>query len=743
MQQAEHQRGCQHPLPKLGRHPCLFGGFLIKIVRMSKGAARRPVWAAFVLVVLGYAVGLWAGIATHAVDAFGVATFAFPLVGIFVLLRQPKNRIGWILMVIGLIVATGATLDAYARYGLQLRPGSVPGPAVAAALVQGLWAPAIGIPGIYLLLLFPDGRLPSPRWMIVSWLGGIGIVGTWVLFALDPGAIVAESLPKVRNPIGLEAVRPLTPLLFVFIGFIVVSIVAAAVSLVRRFRRSGGTTRLQMKWVTSAAATVAVVYTAAGVFSAIWPRDELGGDPLIVRIAQNIAVFSFLLIPIAIGFAVLKYRLYDIDVVINKTVVYGALAAFITLVYVGIVVGIGAAIGQGDRPNLGLSILATAVVAVAFQPVRERVQRFANRLVYGTRATPYEVLSHFGERMASTYGTDDLLPRMAQILGEGTGAARTEVWLKVGSELRRAASWPVHDHDAPAALPLAAGEVPVIADTDQSVPVRHQGELLGALSITKSRGEPLTPADAKLLDDLASQAGLVLRNVKLIEELRASRQRLVAAQDQERRRIERNIHDGAQQQLVALNVKLGLAKALLRKDAEKTQGMIEQLQQETGDALNTLRDLARGIYPPLLRDQGLVAALEAQVRKLSTPMTVEADGVGRLGEDIEAALYFCVLEALQNVTKYADASEVVVRLQRQDGTLLFEVRDDGRGFDAATVRRGSGLTNMADRIEALGGTMEVNSVVGRGTVLTGRLVVNNPTAGEYRGEVFGLASVTP
>src|SRR5205807_1829325 len=245
-------------------------------------------------------------------------------------------------------------------------------------------------------------------------------------------------------------------------------------------------------------------------------------------------------VPLAIGIAVLKYRLYDIDVVINKTVVFSALAAFITAVYVAIVVGIGAAIGQGtSKPNLGLSILATAVVAVAFQPVRERIQRFANHLVYGKRATPYEVLSEFASRMAGASAIEDVLPRMARVLAQATGAARADIWLKVGGELRTETSWP-SDESQPAPVPLGVHGLPPMPGADRAVPVLHQGELLGAISILKRPGESLTPTEDKLVSDLASQAGLMLRNVRLTEELlarledlRASRRRLVAAQDAE------------------------------------------------------------------------------------------------------------------------------------------------------------------------------------------------------------------
>jgi len=205
----------------------------------------------------------------------------------------------------------------------------------------------------------------------------------------------------------------------------------------------------------------------------------------------------------------------------------------------------------------------------------------------------------------------------------------------------------------------------------------------------------------------------------LIEDLRASRQRLVAAQDGERRKIERNIHDGAQQQLVALSVKLRLADALVERDVSKARETLAQLQGELHVALENLRDLARGIYPPLLADQGLAAALEAQARKSPVLVRVEPDGVGRYAPEIEATVYFCALEALQNVAKYAQASTATVRLHAGDGTLQFEVADDGLGFDPASTGYGTGLQGMADRLDAAGGSLRVTSATGAGTVITG------------------------
>jgi len=205
-----------------------------------------------------------------------------------------------------------------------------------------------------------------------------------------------------------------------------------------------------------------------------------------------------------------------------------------------------------------------------------------------------------------------------------------------------------------------------------------------------------------------------------LDELRASRRRLVEAQDEERRKIERNLHDGAQQQLVALSVQLGLLERVA-DDPELVRSMTGQIREALGDALDDLRDLARGIYPPLLADKGLAAAIEAQARKGAVPTTVTTDGIGRFPQDIEAAVYFCMLEALQNVAKYADASSATVAMRHDDGMLEFRVQDDGRGFDPANTARGSGLQGMVDRLDAIGGTITVESRPGGGTVVLGRV----------------------
>jgi signal transduction histidine kinase len=640
------------------------------------------------------------------------------VLGVLIATRQPRNPIGWLLLAIAAADAIYLPADFLAVRGLL--SGASPRGWVA-------WAAWVfnntGTLGVVLLapvvLFFPDGRLlPGPRWRWAAWVVLIGAAVTLVssMIAVSP-IQPSPRLPSVANPLAIHSLDALTngndPFnLVIFVSGLAIIVAAVVV----RFRRSRGVERRQLRWFAYVvAASLGLTVLSVPLGSA---NSELGNVVGGVAAAVGLGV----LVPATIGLAVMRYGLYDIDVFISRTIVYGSLAVFITAVYVGIAVGIGTLVGSGGKPNLGLSILATAIVAVGFQPVRERVQRVANRLVYGKRATPYEVLSQFSERVAESYASDDVLPRMARVLGDGTAAELAEVWLRSGSELRRAAAFPVVG--APPAVVELNGATPAIPGANRSVVVRHQGEVLGALTITKRRGESITPIEVKLMDDLAHQAGLVLKNVGLtadlqarLVDLRASRQRLVAAQDDERRKLERNLHDGAQQHLVAIKVKLGLVEMLATRDPEKAKATIVALKGDADEALETLRDLARGIYPPLLAEKGLPVALTAQARKATLPVTIDAEGIGRYSQDTEAALYFCILEALQNVQKYAQATDATVRLREEGDQLSVEVTDDGRGFDVGTTLRGNGLTNMEDRLDALGGTLHIQSRPGHGTTV--------------------------
>jgi signal transduction histidine kinase len=665
-------------------------------------------------------------------DAADPSSIAVPIgagiLGMLVAARRPRNPVGWLLLVIAVSASLQGVQDQYARFALLTHPG-LPG------AVWAEWFGSFATVWIYpagavmwLLVLLPDGHLPSRRWRVVLIAGGVVTAVLAITNALAPGPLSfsanGANYPDLDNPLGLGTVQSFSGFSSVVGGVIwflgLALLLTASVAPLRRMRRASGDERQQLKWI-----AYAVLLTAA----ALIPFTFLAGTVLPSWTYDIPIVVGFgLAFPAAIALSIFRYRLYDIDVVISRTLVFGSLAVFITAVYVGIAVGIGALVGGGGKPSLGLSILATAIVAVGFQPVRERVQRVANRLVYGKRATPYEVLSQFSERVAESYAADEVMPRMARVLAEGTGAQRADVWLRSAGTWHQAAVWPA-DAARADAIVAVDGTLPLIEGAGRLVEVRHQGGLLGALGVTKRAGESLTPVEENLVSHLAGQAGLVLKNVGLtadlqarLEELRASRQRLVSAQDEERRRLERNLHDGAQQHLVALKVKLGLAEMLMARDPEKAKATLAQLKGDADEALETLRDLARGIYPPLLAEKGLAVALESQARKATVPVVVKAEGIPRYPQDVEAAVYFCVLEALQNIQKYARASHVTVRVREEENALSFEVVDDGAGFDTATTAKGSGLTNMADRLDALGGSVSVHSSPGHGT----RLVATVP-----------------
>ena len=684
---------------------------------------RFGVWAALGVGAVLVVEALWLGTlnGTFSGDPFtlliilSVATYT--ITGAVLASRVPRNPIGWLFLVVGLGLLLGGATSEYATYSLITNPGS---------LLAGDWAAWINnwtfvMAGLIpiVLVLFPTGRPPSARWRLLIWAIAVTLVCLVTGAMFRPTPIELNHGVSVPNPTAIDALRsPLNASAWIFGLLLAAESIAAVAALVVRFRRADEEERQQVRWISVSAAL-------AGVFMILVLITSIGLQPGQSRPLNDLAFVLFFLclsvgIPGSIAIALLKYRLYDLDLVVKKTVLYVTVAGLLLVTFVAAAVVVGGLFGRGQRA----AVIAAAAIGVAFWPALRLARRIADRIVYGGRATPYEVLTTFGRRMSETYATDDVVDRTAQLLASATGASSATVWLRIGREIRPAGTWPSNGAiGSPLALD-ADDELPMLP-ADWAEPVRDRGELLGALAVTMPANDPIGPGRQRLLRDLADQAGLALRNVRLIEELRASRQRLVAAQDEGRRRLERNIHDGVQQQLVALAVKLRLADAMIERDPVRAHDAIAALQNDANAALEDLRDLARGIYPPLLADQGLRAALEAQAQKATTPVRVDARAIGRYPRDVESTVYFCALEAMNNIAKYAAASAASVSVEQTDGVLRFTVRDDGRGFDPRRTITGTGLQGMIDRLEAVGGSLVIESAVGAGTTVIGTVPVGS------------------
>jgi signal transduction histidine kinase len=409
------------------------------------------------------------------------------------------------------------------------------------------------------------------------------------------------------------------------------------------------------------------------------------------------------------GFTVVKLFL-------SRLLSWVMLAVYIVGVYV-VIVGLASMFTTASR--WWASVAGAVLIALTFEPVSNRVRRWCNRLVLGDRASPYEVLSDLSQTMARAESVEGLLDQSAERLADGTRADRAAIWVAQGDGFSPVGRWP---KDAELARASAWEELP-----GHITPIDSEAGRLGAMTVERLRSEPITANEDELLGDLAGSTASVLRNLALQSELRAtadelevSRKRMMEAQNLERRRMERQLDEGAQQLVVSLKVKLNVAARLARADgAEPLAEMLETMDAEARAAIDQIRSLAKGLYPPLLEAEGLVAAVRALADKAGAPVVVEVGDLERLPLDLEATVFFCISEAVTNAAKHAQGQTIVVGITRVGERLEFEVEDHGPGFDRASTKLGSGLQNMADRIDAAGGGLQVVSAPGAGTRVLG------------------------
>jgi signal transduction histidine kinase len=559
---------------------------------------------------------------------------------------------------------------------------------------------ASGLAYMYAVIVFPDGRLVpwtsrGSRWL----LRGAYAVATYFL------AMVVLNQSALAHP-GQTFFAVLFALLIPLVG------VAAQTYRLRHVQEP--VRRQQSRLLRWALLPTLVAGIGWLTLAGIYGSDRLEG--------AGPAIFPafFALIPIALVMGILRYRLWDIDVLVNKTLLSVGLAGFIGAVYVGVVVVLGHAIGRTGGSAAGLKIAATAIAAIAFEPVRERMQRFANRLVYGDRATPYEVMADFTDRLTRVISVEDVLPRLAEATARGLGAAASRVTAYLPGGDTRTVVWPRG----------------VTTSFSRVVEVRYRGEAVGELAVASATGQRLGHDDEVLLNAMAGQAGLAFNNARLAmqlearlqeisaqaEDLRASRQRIVTARQTQRQRVVQIIHDQVEVRLEAIRRDIEGIEALLPESTEEAAHWVEAVLGECGQALDSLRALARGIFPAVLADQGLLPALQTHAVQAKLPLTVHIDGdaaPGRFDPEAEANVYFCVVQALANAGAYAPNCTVVVRLTAEFDRVAFSVVDDGPGADQSRISAGADIRDMRDRLEAIGGALHVLSSVGHGTVVSG------------------------
>jgi signal transduction histidine kinase len=623
-------------------------------------------------------------------QAIGLITFlAFPAMGVLLVARLPSNPVGWLLLGIGLNTYLLFGLEDYAVLALITYPGIVPLPLghFFEWLSGVLWVPFILMVLLFLPMLFPTGRLLSKRWRAVIVSGLIFALLAFLGNGFRPGG-VSQSYPQLHNPYAISGANALfDAFINLSLPFGVVALLGMIASLVLRYRRAEALQRRQLRWF---------------LFAVVLAVIPFMFNDINTGISEALVIVVIPLLPVSIAVAILRYRLYDIDIVINRTLVYGALAVFITALYVAIVAGVGALIGTQGRFNLILSISATGVVAIAFEPARTRLQRLANRIVYGERATPYEVMAGFGARMAATLSADEVLPRMAEAAARGVGAAAARVTVIFPGGSERVMWWP--------------REVPAVEGAYR-LPVTYRSEQVGELAVIMPPGQRVNPGEARLLVDLAGQAGLVLHNVRLNDELQArfrevtsqaeairgSRQRLVTVADAERQRLVESIHRGPEQQLKTMERELRAIEGDISGNPADTAARLERLTSDAQTSLEELRQLARGVYPALLRDRGLVTALRSEVTREGKTVGITADGVDRFPTEIEAAAYFSCQEILLRADRLS-------RIELSQGDDALEFSAFGPPAELAPI-----IDSLEDRLEALGGGLSLvdDRLIGR------------------------------
>jgi len=651
-------------------------------------------WAAAVITtILGLAAAVLAVMGRDVSLLLLPGPLAFAWMGCVLLARRPGHPMGPWLCLIGLADVIGVLPYTYERYTLVHSPGSLPFSTAMLWVNTWAYAPATSLGGPILLMIFPEGRLLSPRFRPALWAAL-----AFIPLSIAGYAFVPQNLgPLFRNLSNPYAIPRLDALFEAFQALSIACGLAAgagaALSVTLRWRRADRVGRQQLKWL--------LAVLPASIASLIATLVAPGSWSLVLGAVAGI------LMPVAIGIAVLRYRLYEIDILLNRAVLYGLLTAGVAGVYLAVVVVAHSLFGVQGR-GLAVQIIATVLAAAALWPLHDRVQRRVDRLFYGDRGVPYEALARLGRRVEEAADTETALHSVVRTIADSLRLTYAALELRLGDGWSPAATY---------------GEAPTQL---VAFPLTFQRETVGRLLVgTRSRGEQLGPDDERLLADLARQAGPAAHAVALRRALDVSRAGLVTAREEERRRLRRDLHDGLGPTLAGLTLGLDTARARSAGQPE-LQDLLTRLKAETQRAVTDVRRIVYGLRPPTLDEFGLVGSLREEVGRLqyeapSLTVTLDApaDGLADLPAAVEVACYRIVTEALTNVTRHAQATRCSVRLQLNHG-LDVDVCDDGVGLPEGW-RAGVGIASMRERVTELGGELVIAPSLPHGTRITARL----------------------
>lgn len=627
------------------------------------------------------AVGLWASITAA--------------VGSVIAYRRPANPCGWLLAAAALLAEVGVLALDFAQ--ARLAEDGDPGALVTAAAWVASWLtiPA-GLLFVFLLLRFPTGRVLSRRWRVAELTLVATVLLASVSTALMPGPL--QATPSLDNPLGLDELGGLlTVILNLSQALAAVGALAAVASLFFRYRRAPEIERQQLKWVAYAVGVLVVAIVFAGLVESAGALNEA---------SFFFAILGLTALPASMGVAILRHRLFDIDLLINRTIVYALMTAGVIGFYIVIVGTLTGVIGR--NVDLGASLIATAVVAVAFNPVREGLQRFVNRLTFGRRDDPYSVVSGLGHKLEQAASPAAVLPTVAEDIAASLRLPYVAVALDEGDATRV-----VTEHGAP------HGET-------AEFQLSHHGEAVGALIVSPRTGTTgLDTRDTELLTDLARHIGPAAHAVRLTEALQRSRASIVRAREEERRRLRRDLHDGLGPELAGIALGVSTVSEMMRVDPEIMRAKLTKVDDQLRNAIANVRSIVAGLVPPELERLGLVGALREKAETFSTPegftVTVVGDAPDDIGAAAELAAYRIALEAMTNAARHSGATECTVNVSVPND-LLLEIRDDGRGI-AADAPIGTGLTSMRERAEEIGGTLDVDGSPREGARVLARLPV--------------------